>query len=74
MYARATSGIRFQFFVENVQFVGGKLRSTVHGPYRKDKRQDFCSKIGSKFNYDWPLVNYDRPIIIWKIRLSAKHL
>ena len=37
-YAKAASGIRFQFFVENVLFVGGKLRSTVHGQFQKENK------------------------------------
>ena len=39
-YAWATYGICFNFLVKNVQLCGqGKLRSTVHEPYRMENRQ-----------------------------------
>ena len=48
-------------FIKNFHFLGqGKLRSTIHGPHRKEKRHNVCCKIASKVYYDRPLVKYDR--------------
>ena len=49
------------FLLKNVHFLGQrKLRSTVHGPHRKEKRQNVFLKIASKVSYDRPLVKYAR--------------